>query len=97
MPTPTNQTAIPSVTALRAQLGYGDAKKEMFTKFKNAMLSSRDVFVSDGGLHGKDLIDWKSRDQQNALSKMVQSFLDRDGNPQRFESNLWLFIPGLRV
>ncbi|KAE9581507.1 hypothetical protein CGMCC3_g2575 [Colletotrichum fructicola] len=64
MPAPTNQTAIPSVTALRAQLGYGDAKKEMFTKFRNAMASSRDVF--------------------NALSKMVQSFLDRDGNPQRF-------------
>ncbi|KAF4882034.1 hypothetical protein CGCF415_v009889 [Colletotrichum fructicola] len=84
MPAPTNQTAIPSVTALRAQLGYGDAKKEMFTKFRNAMASSRDVFVSDGGLNGKDLIDWKSRDQQNALSKMVQSFLDRDGNPQRF-------------
>ncbi|KAI8263040.1 hypothetical protein K4K56_005680 [Colletotrichum sp. SAR 10_98] len=60
MPAPTNQTAIPSVTALRAQLGYGDAKKEMFTKFRNAMASSRDVFVSDGGLN-----DVESHEDEN--------------------------------
>ncbi|KAK2750196.1 hypothetical protein CKAH01_17966 [Colletotrichum kahawae] len=84
MPTPTNSTAIPNVTTLRQQLGYSDGKKQMFRDLKNAMLSSRDVFVTDGGLHGKDLIDWKSRDQQTALSKMVQAFLDRDGNTQRF-------------
>ncbi|KAF0323007.1 hypothetical protein GQ607_009770 [Colletotrichum asianum] len=84
MPTPTNQTAIPSVTNLREQLGYSDAKRKIFHELKNAMLSSRDVFVTDEGLRGQDLIDWKSRDQQTALSKMVQTFLDRDGNAKKF-------------
>ncbi|KAH9227426.1 hypothetical protein K456DRAFT_1902599 [Colletotrichum gloeosporioides 23] len=84
MPTPTNQTAIPSVTNLREQLGYSDAKRKIFHELKNAMLSSRDVFVTDEGLRGQDLIDWKSRDQQTALSKMVQTFLDRDGNAKQF-------------
>ncbi|KAI8164625.1 hypothetical protein K4K49_012321 [Colletotrichum sp. SAR 10_70] len=84
MPTPTNQTAIPSVTHLREQLGYSDAKRKIFHELKNAMLSSRDVFVTDEGLRGQDLIDWKSRDQQTALSKMVQTFLDRDGNAKKF-------------
>lgn len=84
MPTPTNQTAIPSVTNLREQLGYGDTKKKIFHELKTAMLSSRDVFVTDEGLRGQDLIDWKSREQQTALSKMVQTFLDRDRNAKKF-------------
>ncbi|KAJ0283481.1 hypothetical protein CBS470a_007295 [Colletotrichum nupharicola] len=83
MPTPTNQTAIPSVTNLREQLGYSDAKRKIFHELKNAMLSSRDVFVTDEGLRGQDLIDWKSRDQQTALSKMLAPFAEMTPSSKR--------------
>ncbi|KAI8271068.1 hypothetical protein K4K58_004071 [Colletotrichum sp. SAR11_239] len=57
MPTPMNQTAIPSVTNLRKQLGYDDAKRKIFHEFKNAMLSSRDVFVTDEGLRDLESLE----------------------------------------
>ncbi|KZL69530.1 hypothetical protein CI238_00722, partial [Colletotrichum incanum] len=79
-----NPTAVPSITALRQHLNYGDAKVSQCQAFYDDLRAYRKKFVSSHGLEGSGLHDWKSRDHQLALGEMTRAFLERDGNGRRY-------------
>ncbi|KAK1982950.1 hypothetical protein LZ30DRAFT_589468 [Colletotrichum cereale] len=79
-----NPTALPTITALREALNYGDAKSLQCQAFNDDLRAYRKKFVSSHGLEGSHLHDWKSRVHQSALTEMTQTFLDRDGNGRRY-------------
>ncbi|KAK2015519.1 hypothetical protein LZ32DRAFT_602165 [Colletotrichum eremochloae] len=83
-PNTANPTAVPTITALRQELNYGDAKSLQCQAFYDDLRAYRKKFVSSNGLEGSLLYDWKSRDHQSALAEMTRSFLNRDGNGQRY-------------
>ncbi|KAH0422379.1 hypothetical protein CcaCcLH18_12838 [Colletotrichum camelliae] len=80
MSDPHKQSDISGVTALRRELGFDDSHHE----FINTVRYFRLRFKSSQGLPGRDLIEWKSVAHQNALSEMVEAFLERDGHGEKF-------------
>ncbi|KAK2042917.1 hypothetical protein LZ31DRAFT_469402 [Colletotrichum somersetense] len=79
-----NPTAVPTITALRQELNYGDPKSLQCQAFYDDLRAYRKKFVSSNGLEGSLLYDWKSRDHQSALGEMTRAFLNRDGNGRRY-------------
>ncbi|KAL0765265.1 hypothetical protein CaCOL14_012014 [Colletotrichum acutatum] len=80
-----NPTSIPSISALRRQLGYGDSDvaKDQSMSFQHTVRAFRKTFVTRQGYEGSAMYEWKSSEHQSALEEMVQAFLDRDGNGAR--------------
>lgn len=79
-----NPTSIPSITALRQDLNYGDAKLPRCQAFYEDVRLFRKKYISSQGLEGGSLHEWKLREHQNALGEMTRAFLDRDGNGRHY-------------
>lgn len=79
-----NPSEIPSITALREVLDYGDQHLPRCKRLHDNMRYFRTTFISSKGLEGSSLIDWKSREEQAALAEMTNAFLERDGTGRQF-------------
>ncbi|KAI3547704.1 hypothetical protein CABS01_08055 [Colletotrichum abscissum] len=80
-----NPTSIPSVSALRHQLGYGDSDPSSCQSklFQDSVRAFRKTFKTRQGYEGSAMYEWKSPEHQSALEEMAHEFLDRDGNGAR--------------
>lgn len=85
-----NPTSIPAITALREQLDYGNPRLARCQAFCDSVRVFRKEFVSSQGWHSSSIHDWKSGEHQTALSEMVRSYLELQGNGSLFwpEHNL---------
>ena len=82
----TNPTAasLPSITALRAALDYGDAKSARCTFFYDDIRHFRRKFTTSTGISGVKLRDWKDAAHQAGLTELTTSYLDQHGNGSLF-------------
>ena len=71
---------IPSITALRNELGYGDQKLPRCAAFYDDTRAFRKKFRTSHGIAGVDLHDWKSPEGQTGLTQMTFAYLDKEGN-----------------
>ncbi|KAK7433567.1 hypothetical protein Landi51_13867 [Colletotrichum acutatum] len=78
-----NPTSIPSITSLRAQLGYVSCEKWGYDDFTTSTRQFLDRFTIEGW-KGRLIHEWNSEKHQDLLKKMVISYLDDDGNGKRF-------------
>ncbi|KAK4251356.1 hypothetical protein C7999DRAFT_28086 [Corynascus novoguineensis] len=75
---------IPSITALRNALDYGDPHLPRCAAFYDDTRAFRKKFKTSRGVPGADLHDWKSRDGQAALTEMTVAYLEKEGNGMLF-------------
>ncbi|KAL2126764.1 hypothetical protein VTI74DRAFT_279 [Chaetomium olivicolor] len=75
---------IPSITALRNELDYGDARLPRCAAFYDDTRAFRKKFITSRGVAGTELHDWRSRDGQAALTEMTLAYLDKEGNGSLF-------------
>ena len=71
---------IPSITALRKELGYGDPRLHRCSAFYDDIRVFRKKYTTRKGQPGVSLYDWKSPEHQRALTEMAHDYLETDGN-----------------
>jgi hypothetical protein len=81
---------IPSITAQRNEVGYGDPNLPRCAAFYDDKRAFRKKFRTSHDIAGVDLHDWKSQEGQAGLTEMTVAYLDREGNGR-------LFWPGDRA
>ena len=69
-------TLVPSITALRTELGYGDAKDPRSQVFYDDVRAFRKKFITSNDIKGKDLHQWKEVSHQVGLKEMATAYLD---------------------
>ncbi len=75
---------IPSITALRSELDYGDQKLRRCAAFYDDTRAFRKKFQTSHGIAGADLYDWKSPEGQAGLTQMTCAYLDTEKNGRLF-------------
>jgi hypothetical protein len=68
---------IPTITALREKLNYGNTRLDRCAAFNDDVKAFRRKFRTNAGLSGASLHDWKSPIHQQALTEMTEAFLNQ--------------------
>lgn len=76
--------SIPTITALRLQLDYGDTKLARCVAFYDDVRIFRRRYFTQDGSPGLGFYHWKSPQHQTGLTEMVNDFLDKEGNGTRY-------------
>jgi hypothetical protein len=77
---PKYKTLVPTITTLRQDLGYGGENQETWKIVYDSASDLRKVFVTSKGLKGTEILDWKSKEHQDALADMTDTYLEANGN-----------------
>jgi len=73
-------SSIPSITALRQQLEYGDPHLSRCSTFYDDVRAFRKKYRTHDGSSGVSLYNWKSPEHQAGLTEMTDAYLDKEGN-----------------
>ncbi|KAK5655306.1 hypothetical protein OQA88_5873 [Cercophora sp. LCS_1] len=77
-------SSIPSITALRRELDYGELKLPRCSAFNDDINAFRKKFITSRGVAGTDLFNWNSKDGQEGLAEITSTYLDEAGNGRIF-------------
>jgi len=73
-------SSIPTITALREQLDYGDSHLSRCNAFYDDVRTFRKRYRTHDGSSGISLYNWKSPEHQAGLKEMTEAYLDKEGN-----------------
>ena len=73
-------SSIPTISALRQQLGYGDRHLNRCSTFYDDVRVFRKKYLTHDGFSGISFYNWKSPEHQAGLTEMTDAYLDEEGN-----------------
>lgn len=76
MELPPSATSIPSVSALRQSLDYGDPSLGRVKAFISDLRSFTQRYMTSLGIRGSDIIDWRSPEHGEALREVTNAWLE---------------------
>jgi hypothetical protein len=79
-------TKVPAISQLTEHLGFQHASRIETENFLGAVHAWRKSYITDGGLPGKELLQWNKPEVQIELGLMAERFVDNNGVGERFWS-----------
>ena len=76
MDLPPSATSIPSISALRQSLDYGDPSLARVNVFILDLRVFTQRYITSTGLRGSEIIEWRSPDQREALCEVTNAWLE---------------------
>lgn len=81
---PKTASRIPKFNELRHKINYGEDRKPLSLTFWKHLQVFRELYTSPSGVPGCNFLKWKDHSHVIELYRMVDSFLDGNGNGQKY-------------